>query len=110
MSVELFKVKQYSKTSKGFEFLKLTAKHKVLQNLKRSWKKSLKVVEFEELKRVRTLGHYVIIFYLQAAIANARSLDEVQRLEMLLKTGQVPGRSKQNDNVDEEMEDISNGT
>lgn len=47
---------------------------------------------------------------IKAAIANARSLDEVQRLEMLLKTGQVPGRSKQNDNVDEEMEDMSNGT
>ena len=56
------------------------------------------------------MGYYVIVFYLQAAIANARSLDEVQRLEMLLKTGHVPGRSKQNDNVDEEMEDISNGT
>ena len=56
MSVELFKVKQYSKTSKGFEFLKLTAKRKVLQNLKMSWKKSLKVMEFEELKRVQTLS------------------------------------------------------
>ena len=55
-------------------------------------------------------GIMLLFFYLQAAIANARSLDEVQRLEMLLKTGQVPGRSKQNDNVDEEMEDISNGT
>ena len=56
------------------------------------------------------MGYYVIILYLQAAIANARSLDEVQRLEMLLKTGQVPGRGKQNDHVDEEMEDVSNGT
>ena len=52
----------------------------------------------------------IIIPYLQAAIANARSLDEVQRLEMLLKTGQVPGSGKQNDNADEEMEDLSNGT
>ena len=55
VSVELFKVKKYSKTSKGFEFLKLTAKSKVLENLKRSWKKSWKVMEVEELKRVRTL-------------------------------------------------------
>ena len=46
----------------------------------------------------------------QAAIANARSLDEVQRLEMLLKAGQVPGGNKPNNNVDEEMEDMSNGT
>lgn len=51
-----------------------------------------------------------IFFYFQTAIANARSLDEVQRLEMLLRTGQVPGRNKRNVNVDEEMEDISNGT
>ena len=35
--------------------LNLTAKPKVLKNLKRSWKKSWKVMEFEELKRVRTL-------------------------------------------------------
>ena len=55
VSVELFKVKKYSKTRKVFEFLKLTAKPKVLENLKRSWKKSWKVVEIEELKRVRTL-------------------------------------------------------
>lgn len=47
---------------------------------------------------------------IKAAIANARSLDEVQRLEMLLKAGQVPGGNKQNNNVDEEMEDVSNGT
>jgi len=52
VSVELFKVKKYPKTRKGFEFLKLTAKPKVLENLKRSWKKSLKFMEFEELKRV----------------------------------------------------------
>jgi len=47
--VELFKVKKYSKARKGFEFLKLTAKHTVLENLKKSWK----VMEFEELKRER---------------------------------------------------------
>ena len=55
VSVELFKVKKCSKTSKGFEIWKLTAKPKVLENVKRSWKKSWKVMEFEELKRVRTL-------------------------------------------------------
>ena len=43
---ELFKVKKCSKTSKGFEFLKLTVKPKVLENLK---------MEFEELKRVWTV-------------------------------------------------------
>ena len=52
MSVELFTVKKCSKPSKGFEFLKLTAKPKVLKNSK----KSRKVTEFEELKRVRTLS------------------------------------------------------
>ena len=43
------------KLGKIFEFLKLTAEPKVLENLKRSWKKSWKVMEFEELKRVQTL-------------------------------------------------------
>ena len=52
MSVELVRVKKCSKTGKGFEFMKLTAKPKVLENLKRSWKKSWEVMEFEELKRV----------------------------------------------------------
>lgn len=47
---------------------------------------------------------------IKAAIANARSLEEVQRLELLLRTGQVPGRNKQNAYTDEEMEDITNGT
>lgn len=51
-----------------------------------------------------------MVSFPQAAIANARSLDEVQRLEMLLKAGQVPGGNKLNNNVDEEMEDMSNGT
>ena len=51
-----------------------------------------------------------MVSFPQAAIANARSLDEVQRLEMLLKAGQVPGGNKPNNNVDEEMEDMSNGT
>ena len=55
VSVELFTGKKCSKTSKGFVFLKLTAKPKFLESLKRSWKKSWKVMEFEELKRVRTL-------------------------------------------------------
>lgn len=48
--------------------------------------------------------------HLQAAIANARSLDEVKKLEMLLKTGHVPGKNKHNASVDEEMEDMSNGS
>ena len=39
-------------TLKQGKFLKLTAKPKVVENLKRSWKKSWKVMEFEELKRV----------------------------------------------------------
>ena len=45
-SVELFKVKKYCKTRKVFDFLKLTAKPKVLENLKRSWRKSWKVIKF----------------------------------------------------------------
>ena len=40
---------------KVFEFLKLTAEPMVMENLKRSCKKSWKVMEFEELKRVQTL-------------------------------------------------------
>ena len=63
VSVELFTVKKCSKTSKGFVFLKLTAKPKVLESLKRSWKKSWKVMEFKELKRVRTL-EFQWIYYL----------------------------------------------
>ena len=39
MSFELSKAKKYSKTSKGFEFLKLTAKHKILENLKQVMEK-----------------------------------------------------------------------
>ena len=46
VSVELFKVEKYPKSK---QFLKLTAKPKVLENLKRSWKKSCKVMEFGEL-------------------------------------------------------------
>ena len=42
-----FKVKKYSKTRKFLEFLKLKAKPKVLENVKRSWKKSWIVVEIE---------------------------------------------------------------
>ena len=40
-----------------FEFLKLTAEPKVLENLKRSWKKAWKVMEFEALKRAQTLTY-----------------------------------------------------
>ena len=45
------------------KFLKLTAEPKVLETLKRSWKKSWKVMEFEELKRVYNpvLGITVIV-------------------------------------------------
>ena len=40
VSVELFKIKKYPKTGEIEKFLKVTAKLKVLENLKRSWKKS----------------------------------------------------------------------
>ena len=43
------------KEGKFWECLKVIAEPKVMENLKRSWKKSWKVMEFEELKRVRTL-------------------------------------------------------
>ena len=43
VSVELFKVTNRLKQGKVFDFLKLTAEHMVIENLKRSWK----VVEFE---------------------------------------------------------------
>ena len=52
VSVELFKVKEYCKTRKVFEFLKLTAKPKVLENLKRSWK----VMESHEI--LKSLKEY----------------------------------------------------
>ena len=50
VSVEPFKIKKYSKTRKVFEFLKLTAKPKVLENLKRSWKKSWNLKNSKECK------------------------------------------------------------
>ena len=57
MPVELFKVKKNTlKHGTLLKFLKLTAKPKVFKNLKRLWKKLWKVMEFEELKRVRTQG------------------------------------------------------
>ena len=43
------------KQVKVLYLVKMTAKPKVLESLKRSWKKSWKVMEFEELKRVRSL-------------------------------------------------------
>ena len=80
MSVELFKVKKCSKTSKGFELLKLTAKPKVLKNSKKSWKKSLKVMEFEELKRVETLSckndHFDLTIYRPRKLSNGKILME----------------------------------
>ena len=53
VSVELLKVKKYSKATNNV--LKVTANLKVMENLKRSWKKSRKIMEFVELKRRRTL-------------------------------------------------------
>ena len=43
----------------------------------------------------------------QEAIANAKSLEEVQHLEMLLKSGQIPGTGigLNNGNGEEAMED-----
>ena len=41
------------KQGKFWKFSKVTAKPKVMENLKRAWK--WKVMEFEELKRERTL-------------------------------------------------------
>ena len=80
MSVELFKVKKCSKTSKGFELLKLTAKPKVLKNSKKSWKKSWKVMEFEELKRVRTLSckndHFDWKIYRPRKLSNGKVMME----------------------------------
>ena len=40
VSVELFKVQKYPKKRKVQTFLKVPAKPKVLESLKRSWKKS----------------------------------------------------------------------
>ena len=49
--------------------------------------------------------------FAQVAIANAKSLDEVQRLEALLKSGGVPGkgdggRAKANQDVEVEEEEM----
>ena len=57
MSVELSKVKEGSKTSKGCEFLKLTSETKGLRKLEKVMEK---VIEFKELRRVRTL--YLLLF------------------------------------------------
>ena len=48
VSFELFKVKKYSKTRNVFEFLKLEAKPKVFENLKRSWTKSWNLKSLKE--------------------------------------------------------------
>ena len=42
------------KRVKFWEFQKMTAESKVMENQKRTWKKSWKVKEFEELKGVQT--------------------------------------------------------
>ena len=72
MSIELFKVEKRSKTSLGFEFLKLTANPKVLENLKRSWKKSWEFIESEELERVRTLPYEPCHDYSHDCLLNSR--------------------------------------
>ena len=57
-----------------------------------------------------------LVFNLQAAIANAKTLQEMQSLEMMLKTGQVPSKGaalrrpgSQEVEQDEPME-VTNGT
>ncbi|XP_028512458.1 U2 small nuclear ribonucleoprotein A' [Exaiptasia diaphana] len=70
-----------------------------------------KIEGFPLLKRLKCLifnNNRICIAAIKAAIANATSLDEVQRLEMLLKAGQVPGSERRNNNDQEEME-ITNG-
>ncbi|EDO45144.1 predicted protein [Nematostella vectensis] len=47
---------------------------------------------------------------IKAAIANAKSLDEVQGLERLLKAGQVPGVVPTQQSHDEEEMEVTNGT
>ena len=48
--------KKYTlKHGKFFEIFNVAAKPMVMENLERSWKKSWKVKEFQELKRVQTL-------------------------------------------------------
>ena len=36
--------------------------------------------------------HCYFVYITQAAIANAKTLEEVERLNNMLKTGQIPGR------------------
>ena len=55
VSVRLLKVKNTLKQGEVLKSLKLKAKPMVFKILKRSWKKSWKVMEFEVLKRVLTL-------------------------------------------------------
>ena len=50
--------KNTPKQGNFWKFLKVTTKPKVLENLKRSGKKSWKVMEFEDVKRVRTLWNW----------------------------------------------------
>ena len=48
--------KKYTlKHGKFFEIFNVAAKPMVMENLERSWRKSWKVKEFQELKRVQTL-------------------------------------------------------
>lgn len=57
-----------------------------------------------------------LVFSMQDAIANAKSLEEVQQLEAMLKAGQIPGGKKpatngQHQGIEEEEEEMeaSNG-
>ena len=49
----------------------MTAKPKVMENYERSWKKSWKVMEFEELKRVRTLHQATFVYMIPGPIGKA---------------------------------------
>ena len=55
LSVALSEVNTLNKNKDSFENFLMTAITKVMEDWKRSWKKSWKVMEFEGLKRVRTL-------------------------------------------------------
>ena len=64
LSVALSEVNTLNKNKDSFENFLMTAITKVMEEWKRSWKKSWKVMEFEGLKRVRTLfyinGNFIV--------------------------------------------------
>ena len=67
--------------------------------------------EFSLLIAITKAFSHLIRYVLQEAITKATSLEEVQRLEQMLKKGQVPGkeagRHEQNgtEEVEEEMDE-----